>query len=212
MPLIDKQMQMLFPTPMFSGKVSDLGACDRVEKKLREMQKSGQGLKHNFGDFAFLTADDIQALPEMKELVDLIMNESGQILDLYKIKRESHYITNMWANITHPNHRHHMHIHPNCLFSGIIYIKAPKNCGPTLFFDPRINARLIEPTYTENNVFNSAALTVPAEKGRMLIWPSYLSHGVDYGTSNENEDRIVVAFNVMIRGLIDRRTARLDLR
>jgi len=212
MPLIDKQMQMLFPTPMFSGKVSDLGACDRVEKKLREMQKSGQGLKHNFGDFAFLTADDIQALPEMKELVDLIMNESGQILDLYKIKRESHYITNMWANITHPNHRHHMHIHPNCLFSGIIYIKAPKNCGPTLFFDPRINARLIEPTYTENNVFNSAALTVPAEKGRMLIWPSYLSHGVDYGTSNENEDRIVVAFNVMIRGLIDRRTARLELK
>jgi len=212
MPLIDKQMQMLFPTPMFSGKVSDLGACDRVEKKLREMQKSGQGLKHNFGDFAFLTADDIQALPEMKELVDLIMNESGQILDLYKIKRESHYITNMWANITHPNHRHHMHIHPNCLFSGIIYIKAPKNCGPTLFFDPRINARLIEPMYTENNVFNSATLTVPAEKGRMMIWPSYLSHGVDYGTSKEDEDRIVVAFNVMIRGLIDRRTARLDLR
>ena len=212
MQLIDKKMQMLFPTPMFSGKVSDLGACDRVEKKLREMQKSGQGLKHNFGDFAFLTADDIQALPEMKELVDLIMNESGQILDLYKIKRESHYITNMWANITHPNHRHHMHIHPNCLFSGIIYIKAPKNCGPTLFFDPRINARLIEPTYTENNVFNSAALTVPAEKGRMLIWPSYLSHGVDYGNSNENEDRIVVAFNVMIRGLIDRRTARLELK
>ena len=45
MQLIDKQMQMLFPTPMFSGKVSDLGACDRVEKKLREMQKSGQGLQ-----------------------------------------------------------------------------------------------------------------------------------------------------------------------
>ena len=46
MQLIDKQMQMVFPTPMFTGKVSDLGACDRVEKKLREMQKSGQGLKH----------------------------------------------------------------------------------------------------------------------------------------------------------------------
>jgi hypothetical protein len=59
MQLIDKQTKMLFPTPMFSGKVSDLGVCDRVEKKLREMQKSGQGLKHNFEDFAFLTADDI---------------------------------------------------------------------------------------------------------------------------------------------------------
>jgi len=83
MQLIDKKMQMLFPTPMFSGKVSDLGACDRVEKKLREMQKSGQGLKHNFADFAFLTADDIHTLPEMKELADMIMNESGQILALF---------------------------------------------------------------------------------------------------------------------------------
>lgn len=118
----------------------------------------------------------------------------------------------MWANITHPNHRHHMHIHPNCLFSGIIYIKAPQNCGPTIFFDPRINARMIEPTYTENNIFNSAVLTIPAEKGRMLIWPSYLSHGVDNGTAKDDEDRIVVAFNIMIRGLIERRTARLELK
>jgi uncharacterized protein (TIGR02466 family) len=212
MQLVDKQMQMLFPTPMFVGKLSDVTACDRVETKLREMQKADQGLRHNFSDFAFLTPDNIHVLPEMKELVDLIIKESGEILDLYKIKRESHYITNMWANITHPNHRHHMHIHPNCLFSGIIYIKAPQNCGPTIFFDPRINARMIEPTYTENNVFNSATLVAPAEKGRMLMWPSYLWHAVEYGTAKEDEDRIVVAFNVMIRGLIDRRTARLDLK
>jgi uncharacterized protein (TIGR02466 family) len=212
MELIDKQMQALFPTPMFTGKLSDLAACDRVEKKLREMQETGQGLQHNFADFAFLTPDNIHALPEMKELVDLIMKESGEVLDFYKIKRDSHYITNMWANITHPNHRHHMHIHPNCLISGIVYIKAPKDCGPTLFFDPRINSRMIEPTFTEKNLFNSATFTVAAEKGRMLMWPSYLSHGVEYGTAKDNEDRIVVAFNIMIRGLIDRRTARLELK
>ena len=212
MELINKEVQALFPTPIFTGKLSDITACDRIEKSLREMQKSGQGVQHKFTDFAFLTPDNIHALPEMKELVDLIMKESAHILDFYKIKRDSHYITNMWANITHPNHRHHAHIHPNCLLSGIIYIKAPKNCGPTLFFDPRIYARMIEPTYTENNTFNSAQFIVPAEKGRMLMWPSYLSHAVEYGTANEDEDRIVVAFNIMIRGLIDRRTARLELK
>lgn len=71
---------------------------------------------------------------------------------------------------------------------------------------------MIEPTYTENNVYNSATLVSPAEKGRMLIWPSYLWHAVEYGTAKEDEDRIVVAFNIMIRGLIDRRTARLELK
>jgi uncharacterized protein (TIGR02466 family) len=211
MELIDKQTTMLFPTPIFTGRVSDVAVCDRIEKKLREMQKSEQGVAHNFGKFAFLTSDDIHVLPEMKELVDLIMNETGQILDVYKIKRKSHYITNMWANITHPNHRHHMHIHPNCLFSGIIYITAPQNCGATMFEDPRIHSRMIEPAYAENNVFNSAVFSVPPQKGRMLIWPSYLSHAVEYGTAKEDEDRIVLAFNIMIRGLIERRTARLEL-
>lgn len=212
MELVQKQVTMLFPTPLFTGKVSDPALCDRIEAKLRDMQKLGQGLKHPHGDFAFLTEDNIQTLPEMKELVDLIMTESGQILDLYKIKRDSHYITNMWANITHPNHRHHAHIHPNCLFSGIIYITAPKNAGATMFTDPRLHARMIEPTFTERNDFNSAVFSVPPDRGRMLIWPSYLSHAVEYGTANENEDRIVVAFNIMIRGVIDRRTARLELK
>ncbi len=41
---------------------------------------------------------------------------------------------------------------------------------------------------------------------------SYLAHGVEYGTSRDDEYRIVVAFNIMIRGLIDRRTARSDLK
>jgi hypothetical protein len=34
--------------------------------------------------------------------------------------------------------------------------------------------------------------------------PSDRSHGVDYDTCRDDEDRIVLAFNIMIRGLIDR--------
>ena len=52
---------------------------------------------------------------------------------------------------------------------------------------------------------------MPAEKGRMLIWPSHMPHVVDSGTSDESEERIVVAFNVMIRANVDLFTARLDL-
>jgi hypothetical protein len=71
---------------------------------------------------------------------------------------------------------------------------------------------MIEPTYTENNILNSAESSVPPQKGLMMMWPSYLSHAVQYGTAKEGEDRIVVSFNIMIRGLIDRRTAVLELR
>jgi hypothetical protein len=51
----------------------------------------------------------------------------------------------------------------------------------------------------------------PDEKGRMLIWPSHVPHAVEQGTADESEERIVVAFNIMIRGRIQLFTASLDL-
>ena len=46
----------------------------------------------------------------------------------------------------------------------------------------------------------------------MLIWPSHIPHAVEQGTADETEERIVVAFNMMIRGNIELFTANLDLR
>jgi uncharacterized protein (TIGR02466 family) len=141
----------------------------------------------------------------------VIMEESGIILDAYAIKRESHYITNMWANIANPNRRHNFHIHPNCLLSGIVYIRTPKNCGRTIFASPRLNSKNIEPAYVQKNEINTDIFSIPPEKGRMMIWPSHVPHAVEQGTADETEDRIVAAFNVMIRGLVDQVTARLVL-
>lgn len=211
--LTAKQMFMLFPTPMFTGMLPDISACDRIERKLREIQRSGKGYPSPGGKIlAYMTPDDLQTLPEMKELVDVVVEESGIILNALAVKRESHYVTNMWANIANPNRRHNFHIHPNCLLSGLVYIKTPKNCGRTIFASPRMNAKNIEPSYFQKNEFNADTFSLPPEKGRMLIWPSHVPHAVEQGTADEREDRIVVAFNVMIRGLIDQVTGRLDLR
>jgi uncharacterized protein (TIGR02466 family) len=204
---------MLFPTPMFTGKLPNIGLCDRIEQKLRQLQKSGRGtFSPATALLAYMTPDDIQNLPELKELVDVIMREAGSVLDACAIKRDSHYISNMWANIANPNRRHSMHTHPNCLLSGLVYIKTPKNCGPTLFASPRLLSKNLEPTYLQKNELNADVFIMPAEKGRMLIWPSHVPHAVEQGAANETEDRIVVAFNIMIRGHIDMHTARLDLR
>jgi uncharacterized protein (TIGR02466 family) len=209
MDLLGKHIVQLFPTCLFTGKISDIAICDRAEKKMRELQQCGRGTSDLS---AYVSPDDIWNLAELKELVDLIMKESNEVLNFYKVKRDSHYISNMWANITHPNHRHHLHIHPNCLLSGILYVKTPKDCGPTVFEDPRPGARILEPEYTELTAYNSNRFVVAAEQGRMLIWPSYLLHAVDAGRSSSQDDRIVIAFNIMIRGTIESTTARLELR
>ena len=104
-----------------------------------------------------------------------------------------------------------MHTHPNCLLSGLVYIKTPRNCGATIFASPRSYSKNIEPAYFKKNEINADVFVIPAEKGRVLIWPSHVPHAVEQGTANEAEERIIVAFNVMIRGLIELSTARLDL-
>jgi uncharacterized protein (TIGR02466 family) len=210
--LIEKQMVPIFPTLMFTGMLSDLSLCDRVEKKVRELQNLKKGtFSPERASPAFLTDDNLHTLPEMKELVDICMRESGNILDAYAVKRDSHYITGMWANVTHPNHRQHMHVHPNCLLSGLVYIKTPVSCGPTMFASPRRFTKNLEPAYAQRNELNSDFILIPAEKGRILIWPSYLPHAVESGTAIESEDRITVPFNVMIRGSIELFTANLSL-
>ena len=85
--LVRKQLMQLFPTCLFVGMISDLSACDRVEQKLRDLQRSGLG---TFEPLTYITPDDIWKLDEMKEIVDLVMSESAKVLDFYRIKRESH--------------------------------------------------------------------------------------------------------------------------
>ena len=118
------------------------------------------------------------------------MSETGKVLDAFAVKRDSHYITNMWANITHPNHRQDIHVHPNCFLSGLVYIKTPINCGPTLFASPRKFTKNFEPRYTAKNELNSDFIIIPAEKGRMLIWPEPRSAcgGTGHGRRNRGPD------------------------
>jgi hypothetical protein len=60
--------------------------------------------------------------------------------------------------------------------------------------------------------FNAGLFRFPPKRGTLLMWPSWMYHGVDKGfTEDETADRISIAFNVMILGKIDTPTARLEL-
>ena len=81
-----------------------------------------------------------------------------------------------------------------------------------MWADPRPAARMLEPSFSEMNMHNMGRFSVAPEKGVMVMWPSFLPHGVERGSCKSNEDRVIVAFNVMIRGLINAPTARLELK
>src|SRR4029078_8547970 len=198
--LSDKRTFLLFPTPLFTGKLPDITLCDGVEKSVRALRASGNGVSSPKGASpAYMTTDDLHHRPEMKELVDIIMAETGKVFDAIAVRRDSHYITSMWANITHPNHRQDIHVHPNCLLSGLVSIKTPLNCGGTLFASSRKFTKNLEAQYFVKNDLNSDFIVVPAEKGRMLMWPSHVPHSGEQGAAAGSEDGSTRPLNSYVR-------------
>jgi len=197
-----------FVTPIFESKVSESNKpmLEKVRKEILRMKKAGEGA-NEYGNF--VTDDNLHENKEFSELSNILLTECNNILNFLSVKREAHYITTMWANATNTTHRHMIHTHPNCLLSGIIHIQSPEGAGATTFADPRPGARVIEFNVNEFNEYNGGVMMLPPEEGKVLIWPSWLPHGVEVPMKQHSKDRIVVAFNVMAVGDIDTKTAKM---
>jgi uncharacterized protein (TIGR02466 family) len=208
--LNNAQLRSLFPTPLIIGNVPDIKMCDRLEKAIKKQMASGNVVEE---PGVRTTNDQLHVKGRgFEELVELVVGEANQFMNWMHLKRDSLYVTGMWANVTTARHRHPLHIHPNSLLSGVIYVKTPPNCGHIAFSDPRAGARVFEPDYTAMTEFNSGVYSHVPERGTMLMWPSWLPHSVEQAVLQaDGEERIVIAFNVQMVGSIDRHTTKLRL-
>ena len=106
----------------------------------------------------------------------------------------------MWANINYQGGYNKPHIHPNSLFSGVYYVKTPKNSGKLVCNDPRPGVQLNMPIRKEGrppkHLWRECHLE-PVE-GRIIIFPFYLWHSVEPNQSNDI--RISVSFNFIQHG------------
>jgi uncharacterized protein (TIGR02466 family) len=108
----------------------------------------------------------------------------------------------MWANINYSGGYNRPHVHPNCLFSGVYYVKTQPNCGNLVINDPRPGVQLKMPK-TKVSIDNTDMFRMPRElwreahiqpiQGRLIMFPSWLWHCVE--TNNSNDIRISVSFN-----------------
>ena len=107
---------------------------------------------------------------------------------------------NMWANINPPGGYNAPHIHPNSLFSGVYYIKAPKNSGNLVCNDPRPGVQLNMPARKKGQPPKHLWREVHLEpvEGRIIMFPFYLWHSVEPNKSNDI--RISVSFNFIQHG------------
>lgn len=204
----NRNLRLLFPSPLFYMYLTDSGIADRLEQTLIKMRADGIGKEFDSNGFFWQSNDNLYEMKEFYELNSVIYSEMNSILDTMQVVRDGFYINNMWANIAIPPHQHATHIHPNSYMSGLFYVRTPKSSANTLFEDPRgMGHHMLEPEYKQLNELNSSSELVAAEKNKLMFWPSWIPHGVqvqriDDTFVQEEYDgmRMTVAFTIMLVG------------
>ena len=100
-----------------------------------------------------------------------------------------------WYHITKTNGMHEPHIHPTCSWCGIYYVQSGDDDkgGDTVFSNPVFPNHIDRGNLYLNNM---SQIRVKAEDGKLIFFPSFLSH---YQSLYEGtKDRIVVAFNINV--------------
>jgi len=105
------------------------------------------------------------------------------------------HITQMWANCYDKGARIHQHPHPNSLISGVLYWDSYSS---TTFVNPVIPQLKLNYTQADSNPYNSEHFTASGERGRVLLFPSWLNH---LGQPSEAEKRITISFNTFPKEL-----------
>ena len=111
-------------------------------------------------------------------------------------------IAGSWVNINPTGSFNSKHLHPQCDLSGVYYIQVPEKSGDIVFEHPQLHAAHGEvDSYTpkiKEGMGQHSVISITPSNGLLMVFPSYLSHGV---LPNEaKEDRISISFNIRITG------------
>ena len=185
-----------FPTIVYA---KDVNLDNRLfEREVLAWADKDKGVKRtNMNGWHSTT--NMHKIPIFKPLVDELFQMQREIYKEEWLDKEP-TMGNMWANINPSGAMNRPHIHPNSHFSGVYYIKAPKNSGQIVFNDPRTLSHMLMPTRIEKTPppYLWREVRVDPLEGRILMFPSWLWHCVDPNESNDI--RISVSFNFIQKG------------
>jgi len=157
-------------------------------------QETHKNMGNTTSNNRYVLRDDTMA--KLREFTEASVNEYLQ--SIYAPKHDvSLRITQSWLNYTKPGEFHHKHAHPNSFVSGVLYIKASSERDKIYFY--KDGYEQIKLPVDQFNLFNSTSWWLPVETGRLMLFPSNLTHMVE---TVKEEDRISLSFNTFPVGYV----------
>jgi uncharacterized protein (TIGR02466 family) len=147
------------------------------------------------------TDNNMHEFDEFADLVAQLRRGTAAVLEFLEIKYDTFEITGCWANINPTGGINTPHTHPNNYLSGVYYVQTQQGADSIFFSDPRPQAGVVLPPTNSETIYSGNEIGFDAKAGRLIMFPSWLVHGVPANRSNR--DRISVSFNVMFSGYTD---------
>ena len=191
---------LFFPTPVWTLQLDDYQSINEQMYKFIKItqSKDQQGIsKSNIKGWH--SKDFNMQENEPKNFIKFILPAIEQVItDMnWEKQKQSININSMWAIINTGGSANLRHQHGNSTISGAYYVRAPKNSGDIVFYDPRPAPVFSHPNASSPNSLNAQVNGITPKEGALVLFPSYLDHSVNENLSND--ERIVISFNIIVQ-------------
>jgi len=180
-----EELLQIFPTPILITKYQ--GDLSKELKYVDYLPYKEQKANANFKS----KDSYLMEIEELKSIKDFFYESLNKYTKNISQSDQRLVVTQCWANKNPPGSKHHEHVHPNSILSGVFYLKQDKTLPPIQFAKSIQGAMKLDPKKYNN--LNSETFLLPCVDGELLLFPSNLKHSVP--TNMGKEARISLSFN-----------------
>ena len=179
------ELLSVFPTPVQIYKYEN-----NIEKELKHIESLEWKAQPANGNFR--SADSYLTKHEQLQKIVLFFKECiDDYCNTIVNSDQRLVITQLWGNKNPKGSRHHEHVHPNSIISGVFYLRQDPKLPPIQFSKSNQHGIKLDPK--KYNTFNAETFLLPCVAGELILFPSNLRHSVPQNQGEE--ERISLSFN-----------------
>jgi len=192
--------ELLFPTQLWHFEHPNPQGCRKLGEVVLALEQQDPAGLQVTNQGGWHSSTDLLAHPAFQDLFHWIAACCQAALQDWgwDLTKATPTFNNAWAMVNRQGHSTRAHLHPNSVFSGVVYLQVPDGAGAIAFLDPRAGAQmLVPPLRAAADEDRQGRVRRLPKVGELLLFPSWLWHEVE--PTGQDQPRIAISFNIGMR-------------